>query len=123
MLHTDKFKSGNIGECIQTGQGWMTPNKFELRAGSKSRKYKTSIRSTRQGITLQEYIEKGYLVEQTNTQAHAHTNKQTNTQTNTLQNTLQNKRRQKQTHKQTSKQTNKQTNKQTHKQTHAQTST
>ena len=64
MLHTDKFKSGNIGECIQTGQEWMTPNKFEIRAGSKSRKYKTSIRSTRQGITLQEYIEKGYLVEQ-----------------------------------------------------------
>ena len=64
MLHTDKFKSGNIGECIQTGEEWITPNKFELRAGSKSRKYKTSIRSTRQGITLQEYIEKGYLVEQ-----------------------------------------------------------
>ena len=64
LLHTDKFKSGNIGECIQTGQEWMTPNKFEVRAGSKSKKYKTSIRSTRQGITLQEYIEKGYLVEQ-----------------------------------------------------------
>ena len=42
----------------------MTPNKFELRAGaSKSRKYKASIRS-KQGITLQEYIEKGYLIEQ-----------------------------------------------------------
>ena len=64
LLHTDKFKSGNIGECIQTGKEWMTPNKFEVRAGSKSKKYKTSIRSTRQGITLQEYIEKGYLVEQ-----------------------------------------------------------
>ena len=65
LLHTDRFISGGIGECIQEwiGQEWMTPNKFELQAGSKQKKYKASIRS-KQGITLQEYIEKGYLIEQ-----------------------------------------------------------
>ena len=64
LLFLYRFISGGIGECIQEwmGQEWMTPNKFELQAGSKQKKYKASIRS-KQGITLQEYIEKGYLVE------------------------------------------------------------
>ena len=34
MLCTDKFASGPIGKCIQIGQDWLTPEEFELRAGS-----------------------------------------------------------------------------------------
>ena len=57
MLCTNKFASGAIEKCIQIGQDWLTPEEFELRAGSKSKKYKDSIRSKKQGITLQEYME------------------------------------------------------------------
>ena len=57
-----RFASGGNGECIQLGEEWMTPNKFEIRAGSKAKKYKVSIKCE-QGITIGEYIAKGYLIE------------------------------------------------------------
>ena len=57
-----RFASGGNGECIQLGEEWMTPNKFEIRAGSKAKKYKVSIKCE-QGISIGEYIAKGYLIE------------------------------------------------------------
>ena len=57
-----RFASGGNGECIQLGEEWLTPNKFEIRAGSKAKKYKVSIKCE-QGISIGEYIAKGYLIE------------------------------------------------------------
>ena len=62
FLFPYRFASGGIGESIQFGEEWLTPTKFEQRAGSKSKKYKASIRCE-QGITMGEYIAKGYLIE------------------------------------------------------------
>ena len=61
-LDPNKFASGGIGKCIQLGEEWLTPNEFEIRAGSRAKKYKVSIKCE-QGITIGEYIEKGYLLE------------------------------------------------------------
>ena len=57
-----RFVSGGNGECIQLGEEWLTPNKFEIRAGSKAKKYKVSIKCEK-GISIGEYIAKGYLIE------------------------------------------------------------
>ena len=57
-----RFVSGGKGECIQLGEEWLTPNKFEIRAGSRSKKYKVSIKCDK-GISIGEYIAKGYLIE------------------------------------------------------------
>ena len=57
-----RFVSGGKGECIQLGEEWLTPNKFEIRAGSRSKKYKASIKCDK-GISIGEYIAKGYLIE------------------------------------------------------------
>ena len=60
-----RFVSGGNGECIQLGEEWLTPNKFEIRAGSKAKKYKVSIKCEK-GISIGEYIAKGYLIENAN---------------------------------------------------------
>ena len=57
-----RFVSGGNGECIQLGEEWLTPNKFEIRAGSRAKKYKVSIKCEK-GISIGEYIAKGYLIE------------------------------------------------------------
>ena len=64
LLHTDKFERGGVGECIQYGDVWYTPNRFEQLAGSKARKYKMSIKGATNGASIGEYIAKGYLIEQ-----------------------------------------------------------
>ena len=60
ILHTEKFENGGKGQCIKLGDEWLTPNQFEIRAGSKAKKYKYSIKY--QGKPLETYINSGDLV-------------------------------------------------------------
>jgi len=43
-FHQDKFVSGGQGFCILFEGSWLTPNAFEKAAGSKSKKYKESLK-------------------------------------------------------------------------------
>ena len=60
ILHTELFENGTKGQCIKYGDEWLTPNQFEIRAGSKAKKYKYSIKY--QGKPLETYINSGDLV-------------------------------------------------------------
>ena len=60
ILHTELFENGTKGQCIKYGDEWLTPNQFEIRAGSKLNKYKYSIKY--QGKPLETYIKSGDLV-------------------------------------------------------------
>ena len=44
LMYKDKFESGGKGKCIFFEQEWWTPNQFELKAGSKSKKYLASLK-------------------------------------------------------------------------------
>ena len=44
LLYTNKYETGSKGKCIQLGDEWLTPNEFEERAGSKAKKYLSSIK-------------------------------------------------------------------------------
>ena len=59
-MYKDKFESGGKGKCILFQQEWLTPNRFEEMAGSKSRKYLASIKCL--GRPLSEFVESGELV-------------------------------------------------------------
>ena len=59
-MYKEKFESGGKGKCILFQQEWLTPNCFELMAGSKSRKYLASIKCL--GRPLSEFVESGELI-------------------------------------------------------------
>ena len=54
LLYTNKYESGSKGKCIQLGDEWLTPNEFEDRAGSKAKKYLSSIKCM--GRPLRVYV-------------------------------------------------------------------
>ena len=59
-MYKDKFESGGKGKCILYQKQWLTPNHFEELAGSKSKKYKSSIKCL--GRPLSEFLESGKLI-------------------------------------------------------------
>ena len=59
LLYTNKYESGSKGKCIQLGDEWLTPNEFEERAGSKAKKYLSSIKCM--GRPLRVYVNSGEL--------------------------------------------------------------
>ena len=59
FMDTKKFVSGGIGKCIQLGEEWLTPNEFEKRSGSRSKKYLNSIKC--QGLPLRFFVDNGEL--------------------------------------------------------------
>ena len=58
-MYKDKFQSGGKGKCILFQEDWWTPNSFQEYAGSKSRKYLSSIKCL--GRPLSEFVESGEL--------------------------------------------------------------
>ena len=58
-MYKEKFESGGKGKCILFQQEWLTPNRFEEMAGSKSRKYLASIKCL--GRPLGEFVGSGEL--------------------------------------------------------------
>ena len=58
-MDTSKFVSGSIGKSIQLGEEWLTPNEFEKRSGSRSKKYVESIKCL--GHPLQFFVDNGEL--------------------------------------------------------------
>ena len=44
LLYMAKYESGSRGKCILINEEWMTPNEFEKKAGSKAKKYLSSIK-------------------------------------------------------------------------------
>ena len=59
-MDTTKFVSGSIGKSIQLGGEWVTPNEFEKRSGSRSKKYVESIQC--QGRPLKYFVNNGELM-------------------------------------------------------------
>ena len=59
LLYTNKYETGSKGKCIQLGDEWLTPNEFEERAGSKAKKYLSSIKCM--GRPLRVYVNSGEL--------------------------------------------------------------
>ena len=59
LLYANKYESGSKGKCIQLGDEWLTPNEFEDRAGSKAKKYLSSIKCM--GRPLRVYVNSGEL--------------------------------------------------------------
>lgn len=59
ILVASKYESGSKGKCIQLGDEWLTPNEFEDRAGSKAKKYLSSIKCM--GRPLRVYVNSGEL--------------------------------------------------------------
>ena len=59
FMDTKKFVSGGIGKCIQLGEEWLTPNEFEKRSGSRSKKYLNSIKCL--GLPLRFFVDNGQL--------------------------------------------------------------
>uniref|UniRef100_A0A0K2UHN6 Deformed epidermal autoregulatory factor 1 homolog [Acyrthosiphon pisum] n=1 Tax=Lepeophtheirus salmonis TaxID=72036 RepID=A0A0K2UHN6_LEPSM len=59
LLYANKYESGSRGKCIQLGDEWLTPNEFEDRAGSKAKKYLSSIKCL--GRPLRVYVNSGEL--------------------------------------------------------------
>lgn len=59
MLYVGKYETGSKGKCIQLGNEWLTPNEFEDRAGSKAKKYLSSIKCM--GRPLRVYVNSGEL--------------------------------------------------------------
>ena len=59
FMDTKKFVSGGIGNCIQLGEEWLTPNEFEKRSGSRAKKYLTSIKCL--GHPLRFFVDNGEL--------------------------------------------------------------
>ena len=59
LLYTNKYETGSKGKCIQLGDEWLTPNEFEDRAGSKAKKYLSSIKCM--GRPLRVYVNSGEL--------------------------------------------------------------
>ena len=58
-MYKEKFQSGGKGKCILFKEDWWTPNSFQEYAGSKSRKYLSSIKCL--GRPLSEFVESGEL--------------------------------------------------------------
>ena len=59
QLYANKYESGSKGKCILMGDEWLTPNEFEDRAGSKAKKYLSSIKCL--GRPLRVYVNSGEL--------------------------------------------------------------
>ena len=59
LMYTAKYESGSKGKCIQLGDEWLTPNEFEDRAGSKAKKYLSSIKCL--GRPLRVFVNSGEL--------------------------------------------------------------
>lgn len=59
QLYANKYESGSKGKCILLGDEWLTPNEFEDRAGSKAKKYLSSIKCL--GRPLRVYVNSGEL--------------------------------------------------------------
>jgi len=59
LLYVNKYESGSKGKCILVGEDWMTPNEFEEKAGSKAKKYLSSIKCL--GRPLRAYVNSGEL--------------------------------------------------------------
>ena len=59
-MYKDKFESGGKGKCILYQKQWLTPNHFEEMVGSKSKKYKSSIKCL--GRPLGDFVESGQLI-------------------------------------------------------------
>ena len=59
LLYVSKYESGSKGKCILVGDEWMTPNEFEEKAGSKAKKYLSSIKCL--GRPLRAYVNSGEL--------------------------------------------------------------
>jgi hypothetical protein len=59
LLYANRYESGSKGKCIQLGDEWLTPNEFEDRAGSKAKKYLSSIKCL--GRPLRVYVNSGEL--------------------------------------------------------------
>merc|ERR1712045_671391 len=59
VMYTQKYESGSKGKCIQLGEEWLTPNEFEDRAGSKAKKYLSSIKCL--GRPLRVFVNSGEL--------------------------------------------------------------
>ena len=59
LLYKDNFESGGKGNCILFEDSWITPNDFEIRSGSKAKKYLSSIKC--QGKPLRHFVESGEL--------------------------------------------------------------
>merc|ERR1719189_1442743 len=59
VMYTAKYESGSKGKCIQLGEEWLTPNEFEDRAGSKAKKYLSSIKCL--GRPLRVFVNSGEL--------------------------------------------------------------
>lgn len=58
-LYVAKYESGSKGKCILVNEEWMTPNEFEEKAGSKAKKYLSSIKCL--GRPLRHYVNSGEL--------------------------------------------------------------
>ena len=59
LLYVSKYESGSKGKCILVGEEWMTPNEFEEKAGSKAKKYLSSIKCL--GRPLRHFVNSGEL--------------------------------------------------------------
>ena len=59
LLYVAKYESGSKGKCILVNEEWMTPNEFEEKAGSKAKKYLSSIKCL--GRPLRHYVNSGDL--------------------------------------------------------------
>ena len=59
-MYKEKFESGSKGKCILYQLEWLTPNQFEEIAGSKSKKYLSSIKCL--GRPLSEFVKSGELI-------------------------------------------------------------
>ena len=59
LLYVNKYESGSKGKCLLVGEDWMTPNEFEEKAGSKAKKYLSSIKCL--GRPLRAYVNSGEL--------------------------------------------------------------
>ena len=58
-LYKDIFESGGKGKSILFESEWLTPNDFEIRVGSKAKKYLSSIKC--QGKPLRYFVDSGEL--------------------------------------------------------------
>ena len=59
VMYTTKYESGGKGKCILFEDEWVTPTEFETRAGSKAKKYLTSIKYL--GQPLRVFVNSGEL--------------------------------------------------------------
>ena len=57
------FHSGQIGKSIQVGNKRMTPNQFEKAAGSRSKKYKRSLKIN--GEALGKFLHRNHIKDPT----------------------------------------------------------